>query len=119
MRAGHIADTHMNKRTLHGITSYSLVPSGIGINLQPHHFLALDEQTVRDLLKVQGFIVVRDLQLTKPEFAELYRRHVLAIYDFCAHRLSSREAAEDTTQAVFMRAIGSLAECRNPESFRS
>mgnify|MGYP001547154607 CR=1 FL=1 len=65
----------MSKHTLHSIASDSLLPSGIGINLQPKHFLALDAQTLRDLLKVKGFIVVRDLQLTKPEFAELYRRY--------------------------------------------
>ena len=55
----------------------------------------------------------------RPAFAELYRRHVGSIYDFCAHRLSGREAAEDATQAVFMRAIGGLGECQDPEAFRA
>jgi RNA polymerase sigma-70 factor (ECF subfamily) len=55
----------------------------------------------------------------RPAFAELYRRHVGAIYDFCAHRLSGREAAEDATQAVFMRAIGALPECKHPDAVRA
>ncbi len=51
--------------------------------------------------------------------SDLYHRHVTAIYDFCSHRLGSREAAEDATQAVFLRAIGGLAGCKRPEAFRS
>ncbi len=64
-------------------------------------------------------LVGRVLSGERLAFAELYRRHVVAIYDFSFHRLGNREAAEDATQAVFMRAIGSLADCRRPEAFRS
>jgi len=53
----------------------SLISSGIGINLPADVFLALDPETVRDLLKVKGFIVVQHLDLSKTAFAELYRRY--------------------------------------------
>ena len=64
-------------------------------------------------------LVIRAQLGDRPAFAELYRRHVGSIYDFCAHRLGGREAAEDATQAVFMRAIGSLGECKHPDAFRA
>lgn len=64
-------------------------------------------------------LVGRALSGDRVAFAELYRRYVVAIYDFCFYRLGNREAAEDATQAVFTRAIGGLADCRQPEAFRS
>ena len=50
-------------------------------------------------------------------FALLYRRYVAKVYDFAYHRLGSREAAEDATQTVFLRAYGSLKSCRNGDRF--
>jgi RNA polymerase sigma-70 factor (ECF subfamily) len=42
-------------------------------------------------------------------FAELYRRHVAAVYRFCRHRTATREAAEDATSVVFLRALAGIA----------
>lgn len=50
-------------------------------------------------------------------FALLYHRYVERVYDFCAHRLSSTEAAEDATQTVFLRAVTSLSQCREEALF--
>jgi RNA polymerase sigma-70 factor (ECF subfamily) len=50
-------------------------------------------------------------------FALLYRRYVANVYDFARNRLGSREAAEDATQTIFLRAYGSLKSCRDDERF--
>jgi RNA polymerase sigma-70 factor (ECF subfamily) len=50
-------------------------------------------------------------------FALLYRRYVANVYEFSYHRLGSREAAEDATQTVFLRAYGSLKSCRDGDRF--
>jgi RNA polymerase sigma-70 factor (ECF subfamily) len=41
-------------------------------------------------------------------FALLYDRYVEAIYRYCYRRLSHREAAEDATSHVFMRALAAM-----------
>lgn len=38
-------------------------------------------------------------------FIELYRRHYDAIFRYCAHRLFERQAAEDATSQVFLKAV--------------
>lgn len=46
---------------------------------------------------------------TAPDaLAELYRRHVDAVYRFCERRLGNRHAAEDAVGAVFLKAIRGL-----------
>ena len=50
-------------------------------------------------------------------FALLYRRYLDQVYDYAAHRLSSREAAEDATQTTFLRAMTSLHTCRDGTCF--
>ncbi len=50
-------------------------------------------------------------------FALLYRRYLNQVYAFSATRLSTREAAEDATQTVFLKALSSLPTCREPELF--
>jgi RNA polymerase sigma-70 factor (ECF subfamily) len=45
----------------------------------------------------------------KPDFAEVYDEHVWDVYGFLAYRLSSREEAEDLTQATFERALKAWA----------
>jgi RNA polymerase sigma-70 factor (ECF subfamily) len=47
----------------------------------------------------------------------LYRRYLNQVYDFTAHRLPSREAAEDATQAIFLKAFSSLHTCRDANRF--
>ena len=50
-------------------------------------------------------------------FALLYRRYLDQVYTFAANRLDSREAAEDVTQAIFLKAVASLPQCRERERF--
>jgi RNA polymerase sigma-70 factor (ECF subfamily) len=50
-------------------------------------------------------------------FALLYRRYLDRVYDYCRHRSPSREAAEDATQTIFVKALGSIRTCRDPEHF--
>ncbi len=50
-------------------------------------------------------------------FALLYRRYLNQVYDYCRHRLSSREAAEDATQTTFVKALGSIRTCRDGDLF--
>lgn len=51
-------------------------------------------------------------------FAALYRAYVEPVYRFCYHRLNSREAAEDATSEVFMKALASLNAHQSDRSFR-
>lgn len=50
-------------------------------------------------------------------FALLYRRYLGRVYDYCRHRLGTREAAEDATQTIFLKALGSIRTCRDGELF--
>lgn len=50
-------------------------------------------------------------------FALLYRRYLNQVYDYCRHRLPSREAAEDATQTIFVKALGSIRTCRDDDLF--
>lgn len=50
-------------------------------------------------------------------FALLYRRYLNQVYDYCRHRLPSREAAEDATQTIFVKALGSIGTCRDGDLF--
>jgi RNA polymerase sigma-70 factor (ECF subfamily) len=47
----------------------------------------------------------------------LYRRYLNPVYDFTAHRLHGREAAEDATQTIFLKAFSSLDTCRDGNRF--
>ena len=50
-------------------------------------------------------------------FATLYRRYLNRVYAFTATRVATREMAEDATQTTFLKALGSLHSCRDPELF--
>jgi len=50
-------------------------------------------------------------------FALLYRRYLDRVYDYCRHRLGTREAAEDATQTIFVKALGSIGTCRDGDRF--
>ena len=52
-------------------------------------------------------------------FAALYRRYIDAIYRYCAHRLGGRQAAEDATSEIFVKAFTSIRSCRDERAFRS
>src|SRR3954452_20817528 len=50
-------------------------------------------------------------------FATLYRHYLPEVYGFVAARLAGREAAEDATQTIFIRALQSLETCRGEAAF--
>jgi len=45
-------------------------------------------------------------------FSPLYARYAVPIYRYCAVRLPSREAAEDATSEIFLRALAGLGSYR-------
>jgi RNA polymerase sigma-70 factor (ECF subfamily) len=50
-------------------------------------------------------------------YARLYRRYLDDVYLYAVTRLVDRDAAEDATQAIFVRAFASLAQCRENGAF--
>ena len=53
-------------------------------------------------------------------FAPLYQRYADPVYRYCLRRLGSKEAAEDATAQVFMKALAALPTYREESpSFRS
>jgi RNA polymerase sigma-70 factor (ECF subfamily) len=67
--------------------------------------------------ETDAVLVAQARQGDAQAFALLYRRYVDKVYDFARHRLGSREAAEDATQTVFLRAYGSVKSCRDGDRF--
>jgi RNA polymerase sigma-70 factor (ECF subfamily) len=64
--------------------------------------------------------LVRLAKSDRAAFAPLYDRYVDAVYRYCRRRLGSREAAEDATALVFMKAMTALPGYRDDgSSFRS
>jgi RNA polymerase sigma-70 factor (ECF subfamily) len=51
-------------------------------------------------------------------FAALYRHYLPRVHGYCYRLLGTREAAEDATTDIFMRALAALPSCR-PQTFRS
>ena len=70
-----------------------------------------------DLGDTDAVLVSQARQGDTQAFALLYRRYVAKVYEFSYHRLGGREAAEDATQTVFLRAYGSLGSCRDGDRF--
>ena len=62
-------------------------------------------------------LVARAQQGDPQAFALLYRRYLDQVYDFCSRRLESREATEDATQTIFLKAVASLPQCRDGNRF--
>src|SRR5215211_7377539 len=62
-------------------------------------------------------LVVRAKRGDGEAFADLYDHYVEEVYAFVAVRLSDQEAAEDMTQTIFVRALHSLASCREDAAF--
>ncbi|MGE3796820.1 MAG: RNA polymerase sigma factor [Thermomicrobiales bacterium] len=52
-------------------------------------------------------------------FLDIFERYRDPVHRYCHRRLDSREAAEDATQTIFMRAFASLTSCRDRDGFRS
>jgi len=53
-------------------------------------------------------------------FVRLYRRHYDAVFRYCAHRLFERQAAEDVTSDVFLKAVENIHRFKgNEQQFRN
>jgi DNA-directed RNA polymerase specialized sigma24 family protein len=50
-------------------------------------------------------------------FGQLFDHYVGEVYAFVAVRLVDRQTAEDVTQTIFVRALQSLASCRDDAAF--
>lgn len=61
--------------------------------------------------------LVRLARTDRAAFGELYDRYVGRVYGYCHRRLRSREAAEDATSQVFIRALSALDTHRDGTSF--
>jgi len=52
-------------------------------------------------------------------FVQLYRRHYDAVFRYCVHRLFERQAAEDITSDVFLKAVENIHRFKgNEKQFR-
>lgn len=58
-------------------------------------------------------LLVAAARVNCADFAPLYARYVGAIYRYCHARLQSREAAEDATGEVFVKALAALPGYRD------
>jgi RNA polymerase sigma-70 factor (ECF subfamily) len=65
----------------------------------------------------QVALVLRARGGDQAAFTILYHRYVGDVYRFAMARLGTREAAEDATQAIFLRALVALPACREPAAF--
>jgi RNA polymerase sigma-70 factor (ECF subfamily) len=53
-------------------------------------------------------------------FVQLYRRHYDAVFRYCVHRLFERQAAEDVTSDVFLKAVENIHRFKgNEQQFRN
>jgi RNA polymerase sigma-70 factor (ECF subfamily) len=52
-------------------------------------------------------------------FVHLYRRYAGPVYQYCDRCLADRDAAEEATQTVFLRALAGIGSCRDGGAFRS
>jgi RNA polymerase sigma-70 factor, ECF subfamily len=87
---------------------------------QPHTSVGSETTTVpadRLASAVVGDLVARAKRGDGEAFGTLYDHYVGQVYAFIAVRLAGREEAEDMTQAIFVRALHSLASCREDAAF--
>jgi RNA polymerase sigma-70 factor, ECF subfamily len=71
----------------------------------------------QDLDGSDAELVAQTRQGDPRAFALLYRRYLNQVYDYCYHRLPGREATEDATQTIFVKALGSIHTCRDGDLF--
>jgi RNA polymerase sigma-70 factor (ECF subfamily) len=90
------------------------VPSGITAN-HGHLWTAAPpfDEPPADLVA----LVTRAKSGDREAYTILYRRYLDDVYRFALVRLGSREAAEDATQTVFVRALSALPTCRENAAF--
>ena len=61
--------------------------------------------------------LVRLAKADRQAFGLLYDRYVVRVYGYCYRRLRTREAAEDATSQVFLRAMTAIGTHRDGTSF--
>jgi RNA polymerase sigma-70 factor (ECF subfamily) len=66
---------------------------------------------------VLAALVARAKRGDSEAFGELYDHYVGQVYAYVAVRLSNQEVAEDATQTIFVRALHSIASCRDDAGF--
>jgi RNA polymerase sigma-70 factor (ECF subfamily) len=66
---------------------------------------------------VVAVLVARAKRGDGEAFGALYDHYVGQVYAFVAVRLTNQEEAEDMTQTIFVRALRSLATCREDAAF--
>ncbi len=77
----------------------------------PAYLMRVTELTDRELV---------EQALADPAaFLAIFERYKDPVHRYCHRRLGDREAAEDATQIVFMRAFAKLNTCRDRNGFRS
>lgn len=64
-----------------------------------------------------GALVARAKTGDRDAYTVLYRRYREDVYRYALARLRQREAAEDATQAIFIRALTALPTCRENGAF--
>jgi RNA polymerase sigma-70 factor (ECF subfamily) len=79
----------------------------------PRERLSGTDQGASDLVD----LVSRAKAGDRAAYTVLYHRYLDAVYRFCLVRLESREAAEDATQTIFVRALIALPSCREHAAF--
>jgi RNA polymerase sigma-70 factor (ECF subfamily) len=65
----------------------------------------------------QGALVSQAKAGDREAYTVLYRRYREEVYRYALVRLRQREAAEDATQAIFVRALTALPTCRENAAF--
>ncbi len=70
------------------------------------------------LLELDDEAMVARAKENPQAFADLYRTNVEAVYRHYAHRLGQRQAAEDATSRIYLKALTSIRSCRDGRAFR-
>ncbi len=77
----------------------------------PAYLMRVTELTDRELV---------EQALADPAaFLAIFERYRDPVHRYCHRRLQNREAAEDATQTIFMRAFENLRSCKDRDGFRS
>ncbi len=64
--------------------------------------------------------LIAEARSDRATFVQLYRRHYDAVFRYCVHRLFERQAAEDVTSDVFLKAVENIHRFRgNEQQFRN
>jgi RNA polymerase sigma-70 factor (ECF subfamily) len=87
---------------------------------EPAQVVRLDPDDLTDA-RLAELVTQGDQTSRTAAFAELYKRHVNAIFGYAYRRLGNREAAEDATSDIFRDVVRSISNFRSikDKTFRS